>query len=163
MQAVSRYLYNTLINTSMSMSNVIGPREQFMFAGNPCKGFYFMSGRSPQVKLPTHFTEAHRIRVSLLLMNFICQLQSLMVAIYSYMGMVRVAIGAERDFINSELLVACINKSFETTLEAVQQLARKLNMGLLPPPLQIICFMCLCWCDKFMHCVIRKIYFKNNL
>jgi len=45
-------------------------------------------------------------------------LQSLTVTVVSYMGMVKVAFGAERDFINSELLVSFMEKSFERIFEA---------------------------------------------
>lgn len=45
-------------------------------------------------------------------------LQSLTVTALSYMGQLKIAVGAEKGFINSELLVSCMEKSFERILEA---------------------------------------------
>lgn len=89
-EASSEYLYKTLTNTSLAISNLIGPMEQVQIAGHPCKSFYFMMARAPQ---------------------------SLTITVVSYMGMVKVAIGAEKDFINSKLLVSCMEKAFERIFE----------------------------------------------
>ncbi|ONK71872.1 uncharacterized protein A4U43_C04F13250 [Asparagus officinalis] len=90
-EAVSRHIYKTLTNTSLTISNLIGPLEKLQIANHPCKSFYFMVVRAPQ---------------------------SLTITVVSYMGTIKVAIGAERDFINSELLVSCMEKSFERIFDA---------------------------------------------
>lgn len=87
----SKYIYKTLRNTSLAISNLIGPLEQLQIADHPCKSFYFMMARAPQ---------------------------SLTITVVSYMGRVKVAIGAERGFIDSELFVSCMEKSYERIYEA---------------------------------------------
>ncbi|ONK64047.1 uncharacterized protein A4U43_C07F21550 [Asparagus officinalis] len=89
-EVVSKQVYKTLANTSMAISNMIGPIEKMQIANHPVKSFYFMMVRAPQ---------------------------SLTITVVSYMGMIKVAIGAERDFINSELLVSCMEKSFQRIFE----------------------------------------------
>ncbi|ONK64049.1 uncharacterized protein A4U43_C07F21570 [Asparagus officinalis] len=89
-EAVSRQLYNTLSNTSMAITSMVGPIEKVQIANHPIKSFYFAVTGSPQ---------------------------SLTITVISYMGMIRVVFGAERDFINSELLVSCMEKSFERISE----------------------------------------------
>jgi len=48
-QAISRYLYNTLSNTTMMLSNMIGPMEKVAIHGNPIKSFSFFVTGLPQV------------------------------------------------------------------------------------------------------------------
>lgn len=48
-QAAARYIHSTLKNTSMMMSNLIGPVEQMALANNPVKGMYFLVFGSPEV------------------------------------------------------------------------------------------------------------------
>jgi hypothetical protein len=43
MQAAARYVRGTLRNSSMTISNMIGPEEQVTMANHPLKGFYFMT------------------------------------------------------------------------------------------------------------------------
>ncbi|KAJ0966870.1 hypothetical protein J5N97_023787 [Dioscorea zingiberensis] len=90
-QAASGYTLKTLTNSSLAISNIIGPIEQVQLHGHPISGFHFMMLRAPQ---------------------------SLTITILSYMGNVRVAFGAEKDFIDSQLLVSCTEKSFKMLYEA---------------------------------------------
>ncbi|KAJ0966872.1 hypothetical protein J5N97_023789 [Dioscorea zingiberensis] len=90
-QAASSYTRKTLINSSLAISNIIGPMEQVQLHGHPISGFHFMMFGNPQ---------------------------SLTISILSYMGNVRVAFGAEKGFIDSQLLVSCMEKSFEMLYEA---------------------------------------------
>jgi hypothetical protein len=49
-QAVARYIRSTLKNSSMVMSNMIGPVEQMSLANHPVKGLYFLVFGSPEVR-----------------------------------------------------------------------------------------------------------------
>ncbi|KAH7669205.1 CoA-dependent acyltransferases protein [Dioscorea alata] len=87
----SHCMLKTLTNSSLAISNMIGPMEQVEIIGHPVSGFHFMMVRAPQ---------------------------SLTMTIVSYMQKVRVAMGAEKGFIDSSLLVSCMKKSFEAIYEA---------------------------------------------
>ncbi|KAJ4845594.1 hypothetical protein Tsubulata_005722, partial [Turnera subulata] len=47
-KAASRHVYGTLENTSMGISNVMGPLEKMAFADHPIKGLYFVITGAPQ-------------------------------------------------------------------------------------------------------------------
>ncbi|KAI8551641.1 hypothetical protein RHMOL_Rhmol06G0201800 [Rhododendron molle] len=49
-EAVARYIYNTLKNSSMVMLNLIGPVEQMALANHPIKGFYFTVIGGPKIE-----------------------------------------------------------------------------------------------------------------
>lgn len=51
MQVTARYIHGTLKNSSMTISNMIGPMEQLALANHPCRGIYFMVLGSPEVCL----------------------------------------------------------------------------------------------------------------
>jgi hypothetical protein len=51
LQAAARYIHGTLRNSSMTISNMIGPMEQVTMANHPLKGFYFMTPGLAQVIL----------------------------------------------------------------------------------------------------------------
>ncbi|KAF5199114.1 O-acyltransferase wsd1-like [Thalictrum thalictroides] len=90
-ETTARYIHSTLQNTSMTLSNMIGPSEQIALANHPCKGMYFMVVAVPQ---------------------------SLTITMVSYMGKVRVAVGAEKGFINHQQFTACMEKAFERIFKA---------------------------------------------
>lgn len=48
-QAAARFIHGTLRNSSMTISNVVGPVEAKTLANHPVKGLYFMTLGSPQV------------------------------------------------------------------------------------------------------------------
>lgn len=48
-QAAAQYLYNTVTNTSMVISNIIGPVEQMALANHPVTGLYYMLVGTPEV------------------------------------------------------------------------------------------------------------------
>ncbi|KAH7669202.1 CoA-dependent acyltransferases protein [Dioscorea alata] len=89
-EVASGYMLKTLTNSSLAISNMIGPMEEVEMVGHPVSGFHFMMVRAPQ---------------------------SLTITIVSYNGKVRLAIGAEKDFIDSPLLVSCMKKSFNELYE----------------------------------------------
>ena len=59
MQAVARYVRNSLKKSSMIISNMIGPVEKMSVANHPVKGFYFLVFGSPEVghELKSAYTE----------------------------------------------------------------------------------------------------------
>ncbi|KDP24112.1 hypothetical protein JCGZ_25769 [Jatropha curcas] len=90
-EAVSKYLRNTLKNSSTGLTNLIGPMEQMALANHPIKGFYFVVTNAPQ---------------------------SLMAGIVSYMGKLRVAALVEKDFIDQQKYKSCIENAFEMIFKA---------------------------------------------
>ncbi|KAL0444321.1 UNVERIFIED_CONTAM: hypothetical protein Slati_2154800 [Sesamum latifolium] len=48
-ETTARYIHGTLKNSSMAISNVIGPVEQMALANQPVKGLYFVVAGAPQV------------------------------------------------------------------------------------------------------------------
>ncbi|WCJ30797.1 O-acyltransferase (WSD1-like) family protein [Euphorbia peplus] len=85
-EVTAKYIHNTLKNSSMTISNVIGPVEQMALANHPVKGLYFMVVGVPQ---------------------------SLTITMMSYRGQLRIAVGAEKDFIDPEKFKTCIENAFE--------------------------------------------------
>ena len=49
LQTCGKYIHRTLKNSSMIISNLIGPAEQMSLANHPIKGFYFLVGDGPLV------------------------------------------------------------------------------------------------------------------
>uniref|UniRef100_A0A803LHI3 O-acyltransferase WSD1 C-terminal domain-containing protein n=1 Tax=Chenopodium quinoa TaxID=63459 RepID=A0A803LHI3_CHEQI len=89
--AVAKHIHSTLRKSSMSMTNMIGPVEQVTLAGHPIKGMYFMVTGSPQ---------------------------SLVITVMSYTQTLRIGVGAEKGFIDSQRLNSCIKNAFELINEA---------------------------------------------
>ena len=48
-QTTSRYIYNTMSNSSMGITNLIGPLEQMTLDDHPISGLYFAVAGVPQV------------------------------------------------------------------------------------------------------------------
>lgn len=85
-EATARHIRNTLKNSSMTVSNVVGPVEQMALANHPCSGIYFMVVGVPQ---------------------------SLTITMVSYMGKLRVAVGTEKGHIDSDKYKSCIQNAFD--------------------------------------------------
>ncbi|BFG30078.1 hypothetical protein CerSpe_163520 [Prunus speciosa] len=90
-EGAARYIHGTLKNSSMTISNMIGPVEKMALDNQPVGGFYFMVVGPPQC---------------------------LTVTALSYMGKLRVAFGAEKGFIDSQKLKASMQNAFGAILEA---------------------------------------------
>ncbi|GJZ61700.1 O-acyltransferase WSD1-like protein [Tanacetum coccineum] len=90
-EATAEYIHSTLKNSSMGMSNMIGPLEKMALANQPVKGLYFMP-----VNLPL----------------------SLTVTIMSYMDQLRVAVGTEKGLIDPIKFSACTQKAFNMIFNA---------------------------------------------
>nr|GEV26538.1 O-acyltransferase WSD1-like [Tanacetum cinerariifolium] len=90
-EATAEYIHSTLKNSSMGMSNMIGPLEKMALANQPVKGLYFMP-----VNLPL----------------------SLTVTIMSYMDQLRVAVGTEKGLISPVKFSAHTQKAFNMIFNA---------------------------------------------
>ncbi|MED6134041.1 hypothetical protein PIB30_033868 [Stylosanthes scabra] len=92
-EEVAKNIHRTVRNSSLLISNMVGPIEQMAWANHPIKDFFFTLCGLPQ---------------------------SLIVTIMSYMGMLRVTIRTEEGFIDDQKLVWNLNKAFETILHEAQ-------------------------------------------
>ncbi|XP_072960892.1 wax ester synthase/diacylglycerol acyltransferase 4-like [Typha angustifolia] len=90
-EATAKYIHATLKKTSMTISNLTGPMEKMAMANHPVKSFHFMVVGVPQ---------------------------SLTISVVSYMGKLKVAVGAEKGYINSQLFTSYMEKSFQRIYEA---------------------------------------------
>ncbi|XP_076941112.1 wax ester synthase/diacylglycerol acyltransferase 4-like [Bidens hawaiensis] len=90
-EATAEYIHNTLKNSSMTVSNLIGPVEKMTLANQPVKGLYFMVVNVPQ---------------------------SLTVTVMSYMDQLRVAVGTEKGLIDPVKFKKCTEKAFSIMYNA---------------------------------------------
>ncbi|KAL8131951.1 hypothetical protein AgCh_007742 [Apium graveolens] len=85
-EVAAKLIQNTLKNSSIALSNLIGPVEQMALQNHPVKGFYFTVAGVPV---------------------------STGVAIVSYMGKLRVAITSEKGYIDADKFKSCVLKAFD--------------------------------------------------
>ncbi|MFQ6648496.1 hypothetical protein Gotur_021903 [Gossypium turneri] len=78
----------------MTISNVIGPVERMALANHPIKSLYFMVVGVPQ---------------------------SLTMTMVSYMGKLRIAVGAEKGYIDPPKFKSSIENAFEMILKAAHE------------------------------------------
>ncbi|KAH0976383.1 hypothetical protein GBA52_026102 [Prunus armeniaca] len=90
-EAAAKYIRSTLQNSSMVISNMIGPVEQMALGNHPIKGLYFLVLGSPE---------------------------GLDVTIVSYMGKVRIAFKMEKGLIDPQKFKSCMENAFEMILKA---------------------------------------------
>ncbi|KAL2483333.1 O-acyltransferase (WSD1-like) family protein [Forsythia ovata] len=90
-EATSKYIYGTLNNSSLTISNVMGPVEQMALANIPIKGLYFNVAGVPQ---------------------------SLQVTMVSYVDKLRIVMSVEKDFIDPNKFKSCIEYAFEAISKA---------------------------------------------
>ncbi|WCJ30793.1 O-acyltransferase (WSD1-like) family protein [Euphorbia peplus] len=90
-EVVSNYLHGSLKNTSMGMSNLVGPMEQMALANHPISGFYFVVSGPPQ---------------------------SLMTGVTSYMGKLTISALMEKDFFDPEKFKIYIQNAFDLIFTA---------------------------------------------
>ncbi|XVF72013.1 hypothetical protein PTKIN_Ptkin12aG0087400 [Pterospermum kingtungense] len=93
-EAASKYIHTTLKNSSLTISNVIGPVERMALANHPIKSLYFAVVGAPQ---SPNFT------------------------MVSYMGKLRIVIGSEKDYIDTKRLYTSIDNAFQMMLKAAQE------------------------------------------
>ncbi|XP_057737853.1 wax ester synthase/diacylglycerol acyltransferase 4-like [Arachis stenosperma] len=94
-EAAAKHVYKTMANSSVIISNVVGPVEQVAFANHPIKGFYFTA-----IGPPT----------------------SVMVTILSYMGNLHVAFGVEKGVIDEQQLLSCFETAKEMIFNAANKI-----------------------------------------
>ncbi|XP_074272587.1 wax ester synthase/diacylglycerol acyltransferase 7-like [Silene latifolia] len=90
-EAAAQYIKGTCKRSSLGITSLIGPVEQMACAKHPVKGLYFMP-------IGVH--------------------KSLVVSVMSYMGTMRIGIGTEKGYIDSQRLVCCIDTAFELIYKA---------------------------------------------
>ncbi|XP_057793352.1 wax ester synthase/diacylglycerol acyltransferase 4-like [Salvia miltiorrhiza] len=90
-EATARHIHATLKNTSMAISNMIGPIEPVALVNQPCKGLYFAVAGPPQ---------------------------SLSITMVSYVGKLRIAVTSEKEFIDPNKMKSCIEYAFEVIYKA---------------------------------------------
>nr|XP_016492975.1 PREDICTED: O-acyltransferase WSD1-like [Nicotiana tabacum] len=90
-EVTAKYIHSTLKNSSMTISNMIGPMEQMALANHPCKGLYFMVVGVPE---------------------------SLTITMMSYMGRLRVAVGTEKGLVDPHKFKTSIENAFDSIFKA---------------------------------------------
>ncbi|CAA2998109.1 O-acyltransferase WSD1-like [Olea europaea subsp. europaea] len=90
-EATARCIRNTLKNSSMGISNMIGPVEQMAIANQPVKGLYFAVVGAPQ---------------------------NLSVTVMSYVGKLRICMGVEKGFIDPDTFKSCLEYALEAISKA---------------------------------------------
>ncbi|KAI8551630.1 hypothetical protein RHMOL_Rhmol06G0200900 [Rhododendron molle] len=93
-EVAARYFYNTMKNSSIAMSNLIGPIEKMALANHPIKGLYF---------------------------TFIGSPESLAITIMSYIGQLRITIRMEKGFMDPRKFNSCIQKAFDMIFKTAVQ------------------------------------------
>ncbi|KAH7862061.1 hypothetical protein Vadar_034256 [Vaccinium darrowii] len=93
-EAVAWYICNTITNSSIAMSNLIGPVEQMALANHPIKGLYFTIVGGPQI---------------------------LTITIISYVDKLRITIRMEKGFMDPQKFNCCIENAFEMIFTAAVQ------------------------------------------
>ncbi|KAL1821647.1 hypothetical protein ACET3Z_016516 [Daucus carota] len=90
-EATAQYIHSTLNNSSMTISNMIGPLERMSLADHPIKGFYFMVVGVPQ---------------------------SLTITMVSYMKVVRIAVGMEKGLMDPQKFKSSVESAFDMIYKA---------------------------------------------
>ncbi|XP_052177580.1 wax ester synthase/diacylglycerol acyltransferase 7-like [Diospyros lotus] len=90
-EVAAQYVYKTMKNSSMALSNLIGPVEQMALANHPIKGLYFTLAGSPEASAVT---------------------------MMSYVGKLRVAIRMEKGFMDPHKFSCCVETAFHMILKA---------------------------------------------
>ncbi|KAM4093422.1 hypothetical protein ACB094_06G115000 [Castanea mollissima] len=94
-EATTRFIHGTLRNSSLSISNVIGPVEQVSLDNHPIKGLYFMVLGVPH---------------------------NLVIIIVSYMGNLRISTVMEKGFLDPQTFKSCVENAFEIILKVVDEI-----------------------------------------
>ncbi|EEF44412.1 conserved hypothetical protein [Ricinus communis] len=89
--AVSKHFHGVAKNTSLTISNLMGPIEPMALANRPVKGLYFVVAGTPQ---------------------------SLVTGVISYMGRLRVAALVEKDFMDPQKFKSHVEDAFGMIFKA---------------------------------------------
>lgn len=90
-ETAAKYIHNTLKNSSLTISNLVGPVEKMSMDNLPIRGLYFFVAGSPQ---------------------------STQVTVISCAGKLRLGIAVEKDFIDPQKFKSCISDAFDMISEA---------------------------------------------
>lgn len=90
-EGTAKYIHSTLKNSSMTISNILGPVDKLALANHPAKGIYFMVVGVPQ---------------------------NLTITMVSYMRKLRVAVGTEKGHIDPQKYNSCIQEAFDIMFKA---------------------------------------------
>ncbi|XP_061362897.1 wax ester synthase/diacylglycerol acyltransferase 11-like isoform X2 [Gastrolobium bilobum] len=96
--AVAKHMYGTLRNSSVVMSNLIGPVEPMALANHPVKGLYFTMTGGPE---------------------------SINIAVMSYTRVLRVTLKTQKGFIDEQKFKFCMVKAFEDISKAATEVPNK--------------------------------------
>ncbi|XP_058739225.1 wax ester synthase/diacylglycerol acyltransferase 5-like [Vicia villosa] len=99
-EEVAKHIRKTITNSSTVITNLVGPVEQMSLANHPVKGLYFtLAGGA----------------------------ESLIISIMSYMGVLRVTLKTEKDFIDEQRLKSCIQSAFEIIFKSAMKFSCETN------------------------------------
>ncbi|KAL2330001.1 hypothetical protein Fmac_017582 [Flemingia macrophylla] len=93
-EAVAKHLRGTVTKSSAVISSLVGPMQQMSLANHPVKGLYFTLAGGPE---------------------------SLAISIMSYLGVLRVTLKTEKDYIDEQKLKSCMQSAFEMILKAATE------------------------------------------
>ncbi|CAK8577025.1 unnamed protein product [Lathyrus sativus] len=95
-EAVSKIVYDTIGNTSVIISNMVGPMEKMTLANHPVNGLYFtVTGGPPEINI----------------------------TIMSYVKMLRVTMITLKGFIDEQKLKFCMEKAFDVIFKASMEIS----------------------------------------
>ncbi|KAH7533320.1 hypothetical protein FEM48_Zijuj04G0118300 [Ziziphus jujuba var. spinosa] len=92
-EAATEFIYSTVTNASMVISNMIGPVEQMALANHPVKGLYYSLVGTPE---------------------------DLDISIVSYMAKLSITIGTKEGHIDVQKFKSCMEQAFDTIFKAAQ-------------------------------------------
>ncbi|KAK7394514.1 hypothetical protein VNO78_15043 [Psophocarpus tetragonolobus] len=93
-EAVAKHLRGTVRKSSAVISSLVGPIQQMSLANHPVKGLYFTLAGGPE---------------------------SLAISIMSYVGVLRVTLKTEKEFIDEQKLKSCMQSAFQMILKAAME------------------------------------------
>ncbi|XP_058730388.1 wax ester synthase/diacylglycerol acyltransferase 4-like [Vicia villosa] len=95
-EAVSKIIYDTIGNTSVVISNMVGPVEKMTLANHPVNGLYFTMMGGPQ---------------------------DINITIMSYVKVLRVSMKTLKGFIDEQKLKFCLEKAFEVIFKTSMKIS----------------------------------------
>ncbi|KAJ1397525.1 O-acyltransferase, WSD1, N-terminal [Sesbania bispinosa] len=97
-EAVAKHIYGTLRNSSVVISNLIGPVEPMALANHPVKGLYFTMSGGPE---------------------------SINIAVMSYRRILRITLKTQKGFVDEQKFKLCVVKAFEVISRAAMEMPNK--------------------------------------
>ncbi|XP_004489154.1 wax ester synthase/diacylglycerol acyltransferase 4-like [Cicer arietinum] len=99
-EIIAKHIRRTITKSSTVLTNLVGPVEKMSLSNHPVKGLYFtLAGGA----------------------------ESLTISIMSYMGVLRVTLKTEKDFIEEERLKSFIQSAFEIIFKEAMKVPRQTN------------------------------------